>query len=887
MPELTPMMQQYMETKKQVPDCILFYRLGDFYEMFFEDAELASRELELTLTGKSCGLPERAPMCGVPFHACDTYLERLIEKGYRVAICEQVEDPKEAKGLVRREVIRIVSQGTNIATATLDEDRNNYICCAVSAPSGAIALCACDVLTGDFFVSNLAPDAKLIEELYRIGPSEVILNKTLYEDEDLAASLKAIDILVTAGDNSLFDAASAVDTLKEHFKAYSTKAMGIDEDSLCAICAGALLKHLIYTQKNDLSHITSIRLNSSDDKMILDRATLRNLELSQTMREKKKKGSLLGILDRTKTAMGARLMRKSVTEPLTDIKRINRRLDGISEFLRDMITREELREYLNCVYDMERLLGKVIYGSANPRDLNAFAGSLKYIPDIKKQLSGFESELICEINNDMDPLDDIYSLIVTAIKEDPPVSVREGGIINDGYSERIDEYRRASTEGKVWLTQVEDEEREKTGIKNLRIKYNKVFGYFLEVTNSYLDLVPDYFVRKQTLTGSERFVTPRLKELEDMILGANDHLTTLEYDTYMQVVARIKDGAKRIRSTADALARLDVACSLAYVAEKNRYVRPVVTNEDVIDIKGGRHPVVERMEGGELFVENDACLDNDRNRIAIITGPNMAGKSTYMRQTALITLMAQMGSYVPASEALIGICDRIFTRVGASDDLSSGQSTFMLEMTEVANILRNATSRSLIILDEIGRGTSTYDGLSIAWAVAEYISRTKERCAKTMFATHYHEMTMLENVLPNVKNYNILVKETATGIVFLRKIAQGGADRSYGIQVAELAGVPDVVTKRARDILSGIISDKEKTADTTQSLMDISRAYEAPCGKSVVDNEDITDRDSASGNELSLEAFAIADKIKNADLSRMTPLEAISFLYELQDGLTR
>ena len=544
---LSPMMKEYLKTKNENPGCIIFYRLGDFYEMFFEDAELVSRELELTLTGKSCGLPERAPMCGVPFHACDTYLDLLIEKGYRVAICEQVEDPREAKGLVKREVIRIVSPGTNIATSALDEDKNNYICCAAAAPSGACALAAADVLTGDFFVAARQDSSGLLEDIYRISPSEVILNQTLFDNEEFIQGLKSLDIMITPGDKGMYDAALAIEELKSHFKTYSTKALGIDEDDLEAVCAGSLLKNLKFTQKNDLSHITIIRKNSFDNRMILDRATVRNLELSETMREKKKKGSLLGVLDRTKTAMGARLLRKSVTSPLTDKVRIERRLDGISDLLRDMITREELREYLNCVYDLERLLGKVIYGSANPRDLNAFAGSLKYIPDIKIQLENFDSEIIKDINSGLDPLTDIYSLIENAIREDPPVTIREGGIINDGYSQRIDEYRKASTEGKSWLAQVEEEEREKTGIKNLKIKYNKVFGYFLEVTNSYLDLVPDYFMRKQTLTGSERFITPRLKELEDTILGANDRLTALEYEIYMQVVDKIKEASGRIR----------------------------------------------------------------------------------------------------------------------------------------------------------------------------------------------------------------------------------------------------------------------------------------------------------------------------------------------------
>lgn len=877
MAELTPMMQQYMETKAQYKDCILFYRLGDFYEMFFDDALTASKELEITLTGKNCGLEERAPMCGVPYHSVEGYLNRLVQKGYKVAICEQVEDPKAAKGIVKREVVRIVTPGTNLNTQALDATKNNYIMCIVYIDEH-FGLSVADVTTGDYFVTELDSARKLMDEIAKYAPSEIICNESLYVSGVNLDDLKErLGITIYALDSWYFDDASCEKVLKEHFKVASLEALGIGDYNSGAIGAGALLQYLYETQKNSLAHLTGITGYTTGKYMLLDSSSRRNLELCETLREKQKRGSLLWVLDKTKTAMGARTLRSFIEQPLIDKDEIVKRLDAVAELKDNAITREEIREYLTPVYDLERLISRITYQSANPRDLISFKSSLQMLPHIKCILSDLESPLLKELYEELDTLEELCALIESAIEDEPPLAMKDGGIIKTGYNEDVDKLRNAKTEGKTWLAEVEEEEREKTGIKNLRIKFNKVFGYYLEVTNSYKDLVPDYYMRKQTLTNAERYITPKLKELEDMILGAEDKLYALEYELYCEVRERIASEVVRIQKTAKAIAQIDVFASLAYVAERNNYVRPGINEKGVIDIKNGRHPVVEKMIPNEMFIANDTYLDDKKNRISIITGPNMAGKSTYMRQTALIVLMAQVGSFVPAESANIGIVDRIFTRVGASDDLASGQSTFMVEMTEVANILRNATSKSLLILDEIGRGTSTFDGLSIAWAVVEHISNKRLLGAKTLFATHYHELTELEGKLDSVNNYCIAVKEKGDDIVFLRKIVKGGADKSYGIQVAKLAGVPDSVIQRAKEIVDELIE-----ADVATRIREISVQSSEPTKKTKkydeVDLAQISLFDTVKDDD-------ILEELKQIDVAHLTPIEALNTLYSLQNKL--
>ena len=877
MAELTPMMQQYVETKEQYSDCILFYRLGDFYEMFFDDAITASRELEITLTGKNCGLEERAPMCGVPYHSVDSYLSRLVAKGYKVAICEQMEDPATAKGLVKREVVRIVTPGTTVDPQALDETKNNYIMC-VAYIGDSYGVSVADVTTGEYFVTEIGDSGQLFDEITHLMPSELICNEAFYmSGMDLDDLKGRLGITIYALDSWYFDDAICRRTLKEHFKVSSMEGLGIGDFDCGVIGAGALLVYLKETQKTDLVQLSHLTRYVTGKYMVLDSSTRRNLELSETLREKQKRGSLLWVLDKTKTAMGARMLRKQLEQPLIDKRQIEMRLDAVEELLDNAICREEMREYLTPVYDLERLLSKITYKSANPRDLTAFHSSLSMLPHIRCILEEMRSPLLREILGQMDALEDICGLIGRAICEDPPLAMKEGGIIREGYSEEVDRLRNAKTEGKDWLAKLEEEEREKTGIKNLRIKYNKVFGYYLEVTNSFKDLVPDYYTRKQTLANAERYITPRLKELEDTILGAEDKLYALEYELYCEVRDTIGQEVVRIQNTAKAVAQLDMLASLAVVAERNRYVRPKINEKGVINIKDGRHPVVEQMIPNDMFIANDTYLDDRKDRISIITGPNMAGKSTYMRQTALIVLMAQVGSFVPAASADIGIVDRIFTRVGASDDLASGQSTFMVEMTEVANILRNATRHSLLILDEIGRGTSTFDGLSIAWAVVEHISNTRLLGAKTLFATHYHELTELEGKIDNVHNYCIAVKEKGDDIVFLRKIVKGGADRSYGIQVAKLAGVPDPVIERAKEI-----AEELSYADITTRVKDI-----ASGGKE-------TKKKTKKYDEVDMAQMSLFDtvrdddvleEIKNLDVSHLTPIDALNTLYQLQNKL--
>ena len=883
MAELTPMMQQYMQTKKEYKDCILFYRLGDFYEMFFDDAITASKELELTLTGKNCGLEERAPMCGVPYHAVDGYLNRLVSKGYKVAICEQVEDPATAKGIVKREVVRIATPGTNLDMSYLDETKNNFIMCVVYSEDH-FGMSVADVTTGEFFVTEVCDSQKLFDEIYKYMPSELICNEAFYMcGIDLELLKDKLGIVIYSQDAWYFDEEICENTLKDHFHVKALEGLGIKDYDCGTIAAGSLLRYLIETQKRDLSHITSLTVYSSGKYMLLDSSSRRNLELCETLRDKQKRGSLLWVLDKTKTAMGARALRKFIEQPLIDKESILRRLDGVEELVNAAISREEMREYLSSVYDLERLVCKFTYQSANPRDLIAFCSSLSMLPSIKYILEEMQAPLLKELYVNLDPMEDLCKLVRDAIIEDPPLAMKEGGIIKSGYNEEVDRLRNAKTQGKEWLAQLETKEREQTGIKNLRIKYNKVFGYYLEVTNSYKDLVPDYYTRKQTLANAERYITPELKELEDTILGAEDKLYALEYQLYTEVRDAIAGETSRIQKTAKAVAYIDALASLAVVAERNHYVRPRINQRGIIDIRDGRHPVVEKMISNDMFIANDTYLNDKKDRIAVITGPNMAGKSTYMRQTALIVLMAQIGSFVPATKANIGLVDRIFTRVGASDDLASGQSTFMVEMTEVANILRNATSKSLLILDEIGRGTSTFDGLSIAWAVIEYISNSKLLGAKTLFATHYHELTELEGKIENVNNYCIAVKEKGDDIIFLRKIVKGGADKSYGIQVAKLAGVPEIVTNRAKEIVEELVE-----ADVTSRIKDIASKGLEPARKSGSKGK-LKHYDDVDLAQMSLfdtvKDDDILQELLDLDVSNMTPIDALNTLYQFQNKL--
>ena len=873
--KLSPMMAEYVKTKQQYKDCILFYRLGDFYEMFFEDALTVTKELEITLTGKDCGLEERAPMCGVPFHAAETYINRLIEKGYKVAICEQVEDPKKAKGLVKREVIRVVTPGTTLDAASLDESKNNYLMSIVSMEDH-FGCAIADISTGDCFLTEVDKPQKLLDEINKFVPAEIICNDAFFMSGVDTDDLKnRLGICVFPLDAWYFDDSLCKRTLKEHFHVNTLEGLGIQDYDSGVIASGALFLYLQETQKSALSHMAGIRPYAAEKYMLIDSSSRRNLELVETLREKNKRGSLLWVLDKTKTAMGARTLRSYVEQPLIDAQEINRRLEALEELNKSPMLRDEIREYLNPIYDLERLISRISYQSANPRDLIAFASSLEMLPHIRQILKDFKTPLLTELYEDMDSLEDIASLIKSAIVDEPPLAQKDGGIIREGYHEDVDKFRRSRTDGKKWLTELEAREKERTGIKNLKIKYNRVFGYSLEVTNSFKELVPENYIRKQTLTNAERYITQELKDLEDLILGAEDKLYALEYELFCEVRDKVGAEVVRIQKTAKAVAALDVFASLALVAQRNNYVRPKINEGGVLDIKNGRHPVVEQMIEHDMFIANDTYLDNQKKRVSIITGPNMAGKSTYMRQTALIVLMAQIGSFVPADKANIGIVDRIFTRVGASDDLASGQSTFMVEMTEVANILRNATAKSLLILDEIGRGTSTFDGLAIAWAVIEHISDTKLCGAKTLFATHYHELTELEGKISGVNNYCIAVKEKGDDIVFLRKIVKGGADKSYGIQVAKLAGVPDSVIRRAKELVEEL-SD----ADITAAVKDLTSASKKK-QKIVYDQVDMAQMslfDTVQDND-------IVEEIRNLDMSHLTPMEAMNILYNLQNKI--
>ena len=868
MAEYSPMMQHYLDTKKDYKDSILFYRLGDFYEMFFDDAILASRELELTLTGKECGQEERAPMCGVPFHAAENYIARLISKGYKVAICEQMEDPKQAKGIVKREVIRVVTPGTVIESNLLDEKKNNYIM-SVYKSGIYFGIAVCDVSTGDFRATQIKETnnfSAALDEISRYSPAEIVVNNLMYDTtEEIAKIRERFQIYISKQEDNKFSNNVEELTSKYNVVDESENKIEINDKTLCICAINGLLTYILETQKTNLDHINKIILYNNTKYMCLDINARRNLELTEKLRDKSKKGTLLWVLDKTSTSMGGRRLRRWINDPLLDIEKINKRLNSVKELKDNPILRGDIADLLKKVYDIERLVGKISYGNANARDLISLKNSVKQLPELKKIMSNTESTLLKELHNELDILEDIYNIIDVAIVEEPPISVKEGGIIKKGYNEEIDKLKMATTDGKNWLIQLEANEREKTGIKGLKVGFNKVFGYYIEVTKSNISLVPDRYIRKQTLTNGERYVTEELKKLENELLGAEEKVINLEYNAFCEIREIIEKQLLRIQRTADIVATLDVLNSFAIVAEDMNYCMPIVDNSGIIDIKGGRHPVIEKILPSGEFVDNDTYLDKEDNRFSIITGPNMAGKSTYMRQVALITLMAQCGSFVPATFARLGVVDKIFTRIGASDDLSMGQSTFMVEMMEVATILKEATQNSLVILDEIGRGTSTYDGLSIAWAVAEYMS-DKEKCgAKTLFATHYHELIGLEQKIQGVKNYSIAVKEKGEDIIFLRKIVPGGTDESYGVHVAKLAGVPQVVTKRANEIL--------KTLERKSVLGE--KAQEKENKKVATGQLDLYNYKLAE----------IAHELDKVDLNELTPIEALNTLVNMKEKM--
>ncbi len=862
------MMAQYLTIKEQNPDCLLFFRLGDFYEMFFEDAKTCSKALEITLTGKDCGLEERAPMCGVPFHSAETYISRLVEKGYKVAICEQVEDPKLAKGLVKREVVRIVTPGTILEGATVHEGKNNYMVSVVEK-EGRYGLSVCDVTTGEWLTTSISGEQakrKLLDEIAKFNPVEALLETSLYEDEEIREyfSLRLNCMVQKIAPHTL-DAHLAHQLLLRHFKLLSLGGIGLSDEGEEMLATSCLLAYLEETQKSDLSHLMHLEIYHIESYMLLDISTRRNLELTETLREKKRKGSLLWVLDHTKTAMGSRYIRKCIEQPLIDVKQINQRLEATKELKESPLLRSDLFEALDHIYDIERLMSKVSFGSCNAKDMIALKLSLEVLPTIKGQLEGCYSKGLKSLYEKMDDMQDIYALINAAIMEEAPLSVREGGLIKDGYHQEVDHLRQVKKEGTTWLMEIEAKEKEKTGIKNLKIKYNKVFGYFLEVTQSYNHLVPDYFIRKQTLSNCERYITEELKQVEEEVLGADDKLNALEYQLFTQIREAILKEMPRLLHVSGEIAALDMFCSFAEVADTYGYVMPQMTTGYDLSIRLGRHPVVEKMMGEQSFIANDVELKEHTAEMMLLTGPNMAGKSTYMRQVALIVLMAQIGSFVPAQEAQIGVVDRIFTRVGASDDLASGQSTFMVEMMEVANILNHATPKSLLILDEIGRGTSTLDGLSIAWSIVEHI--TSKLRAKTLFATHYHELTVLEESISSLKNRCVAVKEIGEDIIFLHQIVEGSVDHSYGIQVAKLAGVPTPVLERAKALL--------KELDAKVPSLNVRETK-----PSLKEKEDF-----GQLNLFNNEHNEVLSLLKEVDLINTTPFKALELLYDLQKKL--
>jgi len=867
--EYSPMMQSYLATKEQYKDCILFYRLGDFYEMFFDDAIVASRELEITLTGKACGLEEKAPMCGVPHHAVEIYLSRLIAKGYKVAICEQLEDPKKAKGIVKRDVIRVVTPGTVIENNMLEEKKNNYIMSIVKKGI-YYGIAICDISTGDFYATQIKLSEnnfeKLLDEYARYSPAELVVNPAMGDSEkELNIMKDRNNTFVTVRGNEIFETDyTSLLNLYTIVDGFDKQKEDFNDEELIVASINGLINYFTETQKVKLEHINRIQVYEVKKYMALDINARRSLELTERMRDKSKKGTLIGVLDKTSTSMGGRLLRRWINDPLLDVNEINERLESVKELKDNIMLRGDIIDILKKVYDIERLAGKISYGNANARDMISLKNSLFNLPELKNVLSMSNSKLLKKLYNKLDELKDIYELIEKSIVDEPPISVKEGGIIKKGYNELIDEYRAAGTEGKNWIVALEAKEKERTGIKNLKIGYTKVFGYYIEITRSFLNQVPENYIRKQTLTGAERFITDELKAIEDKILGSQEKVVSLEYDEFSKIRSEIARNIERLQCSASSIANIDVLTSLAVVAENNNYVCPDVNDGDVIDIKAGRHPVVEKMIDSGEFVDNDTYLDCNQTRVAIITGPNMAGKSTYMRQVAIIVLMAQIGSFVPAQSATIGIVDKIFTRVGASDDLSSGQSTFMVEMNEVANILKDSTPKSLVILDEIGRGTSTYDGLSIAWAVAEYIADKEKIGCKTLFATHYHELLGLEEKVEGIKNYQVEVKEKGEDVIFLRKIIKGGTDESYGIHVAKLAGVPKNVVIRANKILRSLEKGGVKIKEEKETKKQVEGQFDL----------------------FNLKFADISHELDKINVNELTPIDALNTLVKLKDMMT-
>ncbi len=874
MANYTPMMEQYLKIKEEYKHCLLFFRLGDFYELFFDDAVTTSKELEIALTGKSCGAEEKAPMCGVPYHSADVYISKLIEKGYKVAICEQTEDPKKSKTLVKREVIRVITPGTVLDSNVLEDGKNNYIACVYEGKGFGFSVC--DISTGEFFTTEftIENENKVIDEIAKYNPSEIICNDKLHISESIS---NIFDIRLSVYYDWAFKYSDAAIKLCNHFKTFNLLGFGIDDKNQDCVCAaGALFEYISDTQKSNLRNISGIKKYSAENYMVLDLSSRKNLELTSNARDGGKKGSLLWTLDKTKTSMGARLLRKWLEQPLLNKAEIERRLEGVGDFKDNSADREEIKELLNTIYDIERIMGKVTYSTVNAKELLSLRNSIQYLPSLRVSLNNFSSDIIKDIYDDFDELTDIYELLFNSIKEDAPFSVREGNIIKEGYNEQVDKLREAKEKGSGWILNLETEEREKTGIKTLKIKYNKVFGYYIEVTNSNISLVPDRYIRKQTLTNCERYITPELKNIEDTVLGAEEKVVELEYSLFCDIREKIAVHIARIQKTANYIAEIDVLQSLGEAAYLNGYIKPEIKNDDETEIIGGRHPVVELM-GKETFIPNDTILNGTDKRLSIITGPNMAGKSTYMRQTALLFVMAQIGSFVPAQKASFGICDRIFTRVGASDDLATGQSTFMVEMSEVANILNNATEKSLLILDEIGRGTSTYDGLSIAWAVLEHIALKIK--ARTLFATHYHELTEIEGKIDGVKNYCVSVKESGDEVVFLRKIIRGGADKSYGIHVARLAGIPKNVIERSNEILQLLIEGNNNTVRPKTSVGEDVKYTAKPLSSVSFVTEKNIDKNKL---EIMLKLYEEIDKL---DVNEISPMGALQKLYDLKNML--
>ena len=859
--KLSPMMKQYLETKEQYKDCILLFRLGDFYEMFFDDAVTVSSELELTLTGKNCGLEERAPMCGVPFHAADTYIARLVEKGHKVAICEQMEDPSACKGIVKREVIKIVTPGTITSTSMLRENENNYLA-SVCGDGEGYGIAYCDISTGETYAAEVSDMDELLNEIVKISPSEIISNEGSAVFTDIDRIRKYTDVPYELLNDSYFESESACDFLLRQFKVASLTGIGLEEKMKACRAAGAMLSYLLETQKQSLGQITSISVYETGNSMSLDKATIRNLEITETLYDKTVKGSLLGVLDKTNTAMGSRLMKRWLREPLNSVLPVKRRLDAVEALLDNVLARNNIRECLRQVYDFYRLAGKIASGSANGKDMTALRNSIAVLPDLKYELSGLDSSLLDELESEISPLEEIHDMINEAICEDCPYTIREGGIIRPGYSEELDSLKDSIKDAREWISSLDSSERERTGIKNLKVGYNKVFGYYIEVSKSNYDLVPENYIRKQTLVNAERYITPELKEMESLVLNAEAKINSMEYNLFCGIRDNINRYIQEIQQTAAAVAQVDVLTSFAHVSAANGYIKPEIDSGDTISVTKGRHPVIEQFIKDGVFVSNDLYMNRDDSSMLLITGPNMAGKSTYMRQNAIIVLMAQAGCFVPCESCQIGIVDRIFTRIGASDNLAAGQSTFFVEMSELAYILNSATDRSLIILDEIGRGTSTYDGLSIAWASVEYLCSSKLK-ARTMFATHYHELTVLEDEIKGICNLNVDVAEENGNIVFLHKIVSGSTSRSYGIHVAKLAGVPAQLLERADEKLSELESGSTHPVTGPEEKQPVQISL------------------------FSTEQSPIADKIRSVDLMETTPSQALRILEELKEVLEK